>query len=261
MRLQLFEFEDQRWFPQVVREGMMDFLSHIITWLNFYGPITPFIKETLEETSEEQLLELCAGGGGGVLKLRENLLAIKSQPKIILCDLYPNEKTYEALKLQTSGGIDFIRAPVDALNVPSELKGMRVIFSAFHHFKPELAKEILSDAVRKNVPIGVFDAGTKSIFSMAGIILLQPLIFFLATPFFKPFRWSRILFTYLIPVIPLCTVWDGCVSVLRFYNVNELKELSRQAGTNKYHWKAGQVKNGIGAKVNYLIGSPAGVEP
>lgn len=255
-RYQLFEFEDLRGFPQVIREGMMDFLRHAITWLNFYKPIVPFIKETLEQCGETTIVELCSGGGGGVLKLRENLDAIGCHPKIILSDLYPNVETYENLKKQTNAEIDFISEPVDALNVPSSLKGMRVLFSSFHHFTPEQANSILQDAVSKNVPIGIFDAGTKSIFSILGIILLQPAIFFVATPFFRPFRWNRLLFTYILLMIPLCTMWDGCVSVLRFYTVKQLKDLTNQINSENYIWKVGQVKNSIGAKVNYVIGYP-----
>ena len=33
-----------------------------------------------------------------------------------------------------------------------------------------------------------------------------------ATPFVRPFRWSRLLFTYVIPLIPLLVLFDGTVS-------------------------------------------------
>ena len=86
-RLHLFEFEDLDWFPQVIRMGMMDFLRHLISWLNFYGPVAPVIKDTLERSGEQKLLELCAGGGGGVMKLRENLQRPDNAPLILLIDL------------------------------------------------------------------------------------------------------------------------------------------------------------------------------
>lgn len=257
--IHLFEFEDQPWFPDVIREGMMDFLRHGITWTSFYEPVAPLIKGTMEETDCHQLVELCAGGGGGVLKMSGYLAALGIRPKIILTDLYPKEKIYEALKEDSDGSIDYVARPVNALQVPETLQGMRILFSSFHHFKPAEARQILQDAVNSRAPIGIFDAGNKSILTIIfGVLLLQPVAFFLLTPFFKPFSWSRLFFTYLLPLIPLCTLWDGSVSVLRFYTVQDLEQLASETASGQYLWKAGQVKNRWGLKVNYLTGQPAG---
>jgi hypothetical protein len=254
--MHLFEFEDLPWFPQAIREGMMDFLKYGITWLNFYEPVAPLIKEMLNETGETNLIELCAGGGGGVIKLLENLHELDSNPKIILTDLYPNIETYEKIRNISAGEINFIPHPVNALDVPASLAGMRILFSSIHHFQPSEVKTILLDATNKGIPIGIFDAGTKSPLTILGILLLQPVAFFFLTPFFKPFRWSRLFFTYILPLIPLCTMWDGCVSVVRFYTVPQLKNFVGQAESNHYIWEVGQRKNKFGAKVNFIIGRP-----
>ena len=134
-RLHLFEFEDQPWFPQIIREGMMDFLRHGISWTNFYEPAAPLIKQTIESAVETSLIELCAGGGGGVLKMVSYLDSINCRPKFMLTDLYPNISVYESLKLQSNGKIDFITYPVDALNVPEEIKGMRLSVGLCYLFR------------------------------------------------------------------------------------------------------------------------------
>ena len=234
---------------------MMDYLRNMISWLEFYRPAAALIKQTLEESGETQIIELCAGGGGGVLKMKEYLRDLNCPSKIFLSDLYPNIDTYEKLKEQTRGEIDFISVPVNALNVPEGDKGMRIMFSAFHHFKPELAKGILKDAAEKKVPIAIFDAG-KNLLDIFLVILLEPVSFFFLTPFFKPFRWSSLLFTYIIPLIPVCTMWDGCVSVLRFYSQKEMKRLISGIGTENYRWQVNHFRNKIGTRVNYVIGIP-----
>jgi hypothetical protein len=105
------------------------------------------------------------------------------------------------------------------------------------------------------VPIVIFDA-RKNLFYIFLVILLEPASFFFLTPFFKPFRWSRLLFTYIIPLIPLCTMWDGCVSVLRFYSMKEMERLTSEVSFRGYQWSVGQEKNSVIASFNYIIGVP-----
>jgi len=132
------------------------------------------------------------------------------------------------------------------------------MFSAYHHFKPDAAKAILKNAVDNNAGIAIFDGGNKDLLMILGIIIIHPIAFFFLTPFFKPFRFSRLLFTYLIPLIPLCTVWDGIVSILRLYTPKDLYQLTRHLDAEHYTWRSGKVKNKLGMKIAYLIGYPTG---
>jgi hypothetical protein len=124
---------------------------------------------------------------------------------------------YEQLNHQTKGGISYIGTPVDASDVPSELNGLRTIFSGFHHFEPKRAMAVLNNAVHAKKAIGIFDGGNRSLWMVLLLIIAHPVLLFLCTPFFRPFRISRLIFTYLIPVIPFCIVWDGFFSILRLY--------------------------------------------
>ena len=78
---------------------------------------------------------------------------------------------------------------------------------------------------------------------------------FLAAPFLKPFRVSRLVFTYLIPLVPLFLLWDGFVSCLRVYSPAELRDLVSQLGATNYEWDIGTTRVGPGV-VTYLIGIP-----
>jgi hypothetical protein len=82
------------------------------------------------------------------------------------------------------------------------------------------------------------------------------IFFFFFTPFFRPFRFSRLLFTYIIPVIPFCQIWDGIVSIIRLYKPEELLGIAKEVDSENYFWKAGKVKNKFGIRVTYLIGYP-----
>ena len=76
-----------------------------------------------------------------------------------------------------------------------------------------------------------------------------------ATPFIRPFRWSRFLITYVVPIVPLAVVFDGVVSCLRTYTPAELLGMAEQAAPDGYVWRAGTVGKGP-VPVTYLIGQP-----
>ena len=105
--------------------------------------------------------------------------------------------------------------------VPSSLKGLRTQFLSFHHFKPEQAQAILQNAINNSQPIAIFEGQQPSVKSLIPMFL-SPLNVLLTTPFIRPFKVDRILFTYLIPILPLFILWDGVISVLRTYTVKEL---------------------------------------
>ncbi|MFC0771974.1 hypothetical protein [Terrimonas alba] len=255
--MRLFEFEDLDWFPNFLRESMTDYLRFILNAVNFYYPATTLIKEGLENAEHFTIIDLCSGGGGAIKKVQENFYNTYSLSlPVILTDKFPNVEAFYLLKKESNGDIGFADHPVDAMNVPPELKGLRTIFSAFHHFDRDQAGLVLQDAVKARQPIAVFDGGDKNIFAALGIIIFHPVIFFLFTPFFRPFRFSRIIFTYLVPLIPLCTIWDGVVSIMRLYKPAELLRIANSVNNHSFTWKAGNLKNKFGMKVTYLLGYP-----
>lgn len=256
MRLQLFEFEDLTWFPDSIRQGGTDYLRYFLAATRFYEPVTPLIDDALEQSSETEILDLCSGGGGAIEQVSRDLNLYRGrETKIILSDRFPNINAFEYIKAKTPGSIDYTPTPVDAGNVPHNLKGLRTMFSAIHHFRPETVKSFIRNSSENNAPIALFDGGDRNPLIIVGILLFHPAAFLLCTPFFRPFRWSRLLFTYIIPLIPLTTVWDGCISILRLYKPKELLQLATEAAPD-YEWKAGKIKNRLGMHVAYIIGTP-----
>lgn len=258
LRLQLFEFEDLPWFPKVIRAGMMDYLRFMISALGTYQPIVPLLREALQHTGQTQLLELCAGAGGGTAGLLRSLRTTGlPTAQVCLTDLYPQPAAWQLLQ-QTTPGLHFAPAPVDATAVPPELPGLRTVFSAFHHFPPAAAEALLTDAVRQQTGIGVFEGAGKHWLELLLACTVLPVAQLLVTPFIRPFRLSRLIFTYLIPLIPLFTIWDGCVSILRMYPPAQLLALAHRADPDgRFRWQAGVVQHWWGPQVTYLIGTPA----
>jgi len=256
-RYQLFEFEDLPWFPDFLRQSMMDFLRFAISKLYIYEPIIPLMQEAMRHTRQPEILDLGSGGGGGIIGIQRDLSKrLGYNVPITLSDKFPNLPAFALVQAQTKGAITYIPEPVDATDVPAQFTGFRTIFSAFHHFKPALAQAILKDAAQKKVPIGIFEGASKSWWEIALVLTIFPFIILGVTPFIRPLRFSRLFFTYIIPVLPLCIMWDGLVSILRLYSPAMLLKLTDTIPTQGYIWKAGKARHRSGAKVIYLIGYP-----
>jgi hypothetical protein len=258
-RLHLFEFEDLPWFPQVVREAMTDYLAFM--GAAFEKPYLEFVEilgRALDRTGDDTLLDLCSGGGGPALPLIRLLSRKRRAPtRVVLTDLYQNRPRFDLAKRQSNGLVDCIDMPVDATSVPDGLAGFRLMSNSFHHLPPEAARACLADAARKGRGIAVCELVNRSPASVLQIGI-GTLTMFAVTPFIRPFRWSRLLLTYALPIVPLCTLWDGVVSCLRAYDVRELRELSEGIGGEGYRWEIGRLPiPRTPAAITYLIGTPA----
>lgn len=255
-RFKGFEWEDQPWFPSFLRQYMMDFLRFVLNNGNLYKPVTLLLLNGLQQTGSRVIVDLCSGGGGAMPNVQKNLESASGEiTPIILTDLYPNISVYQILKTESGGSITYYEQPVNAACVPLHLKGFRTIFSGFHHFDAATAKEVLQNAADANAGIAVFDGGSRSVLFILVILLFHPIAFVLFTPFIKPFSVKRIFFTYLFPVVPFCSVWDGIFSVLRLYTPAELLQIANQIkAATRYNWQSGIVTNSVGIKIAYLIG-------
>src|SRR2546428_4006146 len=219
-RTRLFEFEDQKWFPNLVREGMTDYLRHVSAFLGFYRLSIPLLVNLINSSGETAIIEVCAGSGA--LSVWEELDGkLCSKTSIIISDIYPNASSQKNRHPLKNIDIRYNAESVDALAVPSHHKGIRAMFSALHHFEPAEATVFLKDAAEKKISIALFDVGTNNIFLLLLMLVLHPIFFLIFTPFIRPLNFSRFIFTYLIPLIPLCTMWDGSISILRFYSIDE----------------------------------------
>lgn len=142
------------------------------------------------------------------------------------------------------------------MHVPPKLTGVRTMFSAFHHFRPDAARGILKDAFEHRRTICVFESGSGTPLGMVAMLGV-PLAVLVLMPFARPSRWAHLLFTYLIPLLPFLMLWDGMVSMLRIYSLDQMRRLTADFRAPDYHWELGHIKvRGIPDRLPYLIGRP-----
>lgn len=260
-RVQLFEFEDLPWFPQVVREHMTDFLSYLgQRGRRMYSTFAERLASAMLETGDDRVLDLCSGGGGPAIAItglmRERGVSAVSV-SVTLTDLYPNLPRLEQAESEGRGWVDYRAQPVDATAVPAALPGFRLICNAFHHLPPSAARKCLADAVAQRRGIAVVEMVDRSAPSLLGVTFGSSAVLAL-TPFIRPLRVSRFLLTYVLPIVPLCTFWDGVVSCLRAYSPEQLGRLVASLPDNDYQWDIGRlpVPGAPLLSMVFLIGRP-----
>jgi hypothetical protein len=263
-RVQFIELHEQPWFPSSLRDDVTDAVQFGFNLIRAYEPIAPLLQRVIDSTgnpanARQSIVDMCSGGGGPWLELSRNLRSPEGAGdspglQIWLTDKYPNLQAFQSVSASSDHRITYYPESVDAMNVPCVLKGPRTMFTSFHHFSPEDARAILQNAVDAGESVGIFEI-TQRAPAAIGVIFIGVLLMFLHTPRIRPFRWSRLLWTYLIPIIPLVLLFDGVVSCLRTYRPEELREIVDKLTCCEYQWEIGELA-GKRAPITYLIGYP-----
>jgi hypothetical protein len=295
-RLHLWEIHEQPWCPSLVRDGATDCLAAIGGTLHQYRNVVPLLQRMLAATGSRQIVDLCSGGAGPWLRMAPQLQRRLHRPvPIALTDLYPSwhsqarpsrrgdgrqngeaAGTAEGKVGKKAGGsgfapaaggaggsaqIVFVPFPVDATQVSPALPGLRTLFTAFHHFEASTAQAILQSAVDAGEGIGIFEQTRRSPLALL-VMLILPLLAWLFTPFLRPFRWSRLFWTYVVPAIPFVLLHDGIVSCLRTYEPAELQAMVARLHGRPYVWEIGRTASPLSPiGITYLTGWPSPPAP
>lgn len=262
-RRHLMELEDQPWFPASIRDCMTDHLSFLSgRGTPVYRTFVHKLAEAMRRTGDKTLVELCAGGGGPSLALSRHIAKVLGRrPDVLLTDLYPNLARMQLVSAESSGTVRYIPTPVNACAVGPDLEGFRLCFNSFHHLREEQALACIEDAVKNRRGIAVMELVDRSVFGFLQVVFAS-LTVWLTAPFLRPFKWSRLALTYLLPVIPFAVFFDGIASCMRIYSPTELKDLLAKLPPNSYKWDIGTSREAFApVRITYLIGTPAPAEP
>ena len=257
-RIHLFEFEDFNWFPHWIRLRMTRLINVMHKLVGTSQEITEPIARVLKETGATEIVDLCSGSGG---PMPEVLEMIRKKPglentHLTLTDLYPDVESAKKFN-NSSDKIKYLTKPVDATQVGAEVPGLRTMVSSFHHMNPTAARKILESAQQSRQPIALFEISDNAfpVFIWWIAFPINIISCFFVTLLVRPMSWQQVVFTYLIPIIPLFFAWDGAVSNARTYTLTDMDLLLKGLETKDYTWEKGTIKGKT--KKLYLLGMPA----
>jgi len=253
-RFRLFEWHEQTWVPRLLRNAITDYLSVFLGYYKIYIPVVPILADMLKKTGCNKVFDFCSGSGGPLLDIQKKLeeeygLSITVE----LSDKFPQGK-YSIT--QTNAVIQYHASSVDVLTFAKPTQAVRTLFTAYHHFRPQAAREILAKAMAQREAIAIFEFSRNhwqhymlDAFAPFSVLLLNHKIR-------KKGFWYKF-WVYVIPIVPLFTWWDAVVSNLRVYSPAQLKKLIEDMEGGDYRWEIGTMPAGLRFyRLTYLLGWP-----
>jgi hypothetical protein len=201
----LIELEDLPGFPSVLRRQQVEFIGWLVDAFGIYAPVTPLLRAALDRVGTQEVTDLGSGSGGPVYYLAGQPQLARA--RFLLTDRYP------APTPTSSRAVVWHAEPVDALSPSAPGSGVLTLFNAFHHFTHAQQHQLVQTHGRRGVL--VFEVLQPTLLTFVKILFTTTIGQLLVAPFVRPFRWERLLFTYLLPVNLLTIAWDGLVSVVR----------------------------------------------
>ena len=133
------------------------------------------------------------------------------------------------------------------------------MMNSFHHMPPTVARDILHSAQKNKEAILIYEIAENKIPLLVWWALLPisltivSLMALILTLRVRPVRIMQWVFTYCIPIIPLCFAWDGQASMVRMYTFEDIKELIGDPNQSDYEWRIEQAKKRSGKSLGYYI--------
>jgi hypothetical protein len=264
-RIQLFEFEDFGWFPSWLRVCMTNLIVILQKMIGVPELLADLIANILKKKQINNIVDLGSGSGGAMPEVMDSLHKIEGleQVTLTMTDLFPSSEMLKKFNTDALNKISYLESSVDATNIATAPEGLKTMVNCFHHMPPKKARAILESAKRTNQPLLIYEMGDNNIplliwwllLPISLVILIIMALFM--TPFVKPLTWQQIVFTYLIPIIPICYAWDGQASLPRMYTLKDLEHLLAGLGSGNYTWQKGHAKKKNDKRQGtYLIGLP-----
>lgn len=265
-RKELFEFEDFSWFPSLIRSCMTNLIMVFHRLVGTKEVLVSIILKMRSHTDFSQITDLGSGSGGPMIGVVEQINEDLDGDKVnlLLTDLHPNMEVVNRINSLQHDTIKYHQEKVNAMNVGEAPAGLKTMIASFHHMHPSIAQSILLSAQEEKQPILIYELAKNNIPFFLWLLLLPlslgilTLMSMVLTLFVRPLSIAQLVFTFLIPIIPLAYAWDGQASLMRTYTFEDINDLLKEHRRANYKWEIKDALKANGKKAGYYImGYPA----
>lgn len=228
----LFEFCDQTWIPNGARECLYETMDACNSGLrSFNRDVAMTVIRIAEEHQLTKVVELGAGRGPVTKELVKH--AATKRMRLVVCDLIPNVEEYRKLEASYPDQVFPVYSPVDLTQSQKSLNdAVLVLAGVMHHIPFELRPSVIGSLSQTNSRVAIFEPLLRTWLSIFLATLAFFPAFFLPITFLRrPGKFRRILWCWLIPIVPIMFTWDGVTSCLRQWT---MKEWQAAFGTLKH---------------------------
>ena len=284
-RLHLFEVEDLTGCPDWIRDCVTSMIVVVHRWFGVpqfvADQLEPILTDLANETSVT-IVDTCSGNGGpmpDVLRLLTPAQRQSHSIQLVLTDIRPPSELVAKLseRGQNESDIQYVDRSVDVcLPLMNQLSAdeihhgdqklkrnpptiIRTLVCGFHHLAPEQARLVLLDAQQAGQSLVIFELtnGTVPPRWLWWATLPPNFLFgLLVSAFVRPLSFRRVVFSFLLPVIPACFAWDGAVTSARTYREAEFHAmLETLPQTGDYNWQFLTVPGAV-VEHSLIVGRP-----
>lgn len=220
MRLpHLFEFMDVAWLPSGLRATMRDILEcgNSKPFRPYYDWVADEVLRVTADGRYQRIVEL----GAGTAPITRHLARDPRSDglSLIVCDGNPDEPAYRELQSRYPDKVDPRYEPVDFSQPHSWGPGTLLVLSGtFHHIPARQRPQVLETLDQSADRVMIFEPLRKTLSSILFVFLsLFPALLVPLWYLGRPGRLRRVLWCWLVPMVPLMFWWDGIASCLRMW--------------------------------------------
>ncbi len=212
----MHELEDKPWFPATLRNFQTDHIGFIVSRWHVYDPFIAHLRSF--PTTAAILTDLCSGSGEPAITVFERSKRFK---QLTLTDKYPR------ISFMNTDRVVYDQHSVDARTIPFRKDTCYTMFNAFHHFSGDEQLALIRRLRAESGGAYVVEVLEPTTTCFLKVLFATTIGTVVLAPFVKPFSFTRLFFTWLVPINVITITWDGIVSVLRSRSVRHYRRALR----------------------------------
>ena len=254
------ECNDSPHCPQFIRESIIEVLGNSIRDARVYEKLVPKFISFCADHHIKNILEIGAGSGESTAVFLDAVVLNQHQPPhIYTSDFLPMPEVMLATSQRYPGVMTPIEESLDIRHPEvAPAHDMRMVLSAFHHFDPDVVRVFLQDAQEQRIAVFVAEPFTNSLRAFFPMFLHGFTSLARNGVQCSRRRILKFFFTFFVPLIPMCLLWDGLISMRRMYDEKGFMEIVATLPKSErgYQWQYEEVKVPLGGTASLFTGYP-----